>query len=233
MGKKFSGWSELIQSREERKLKISWNYPKPRKSWAGAFDRFVGPGATKVEIYLQILFVTIAAIALPVYAVVNKLGWNMAQLVIGSIIALDMVGGVITNATSSAKRYWHRKGVGFEFHFIFILIHAIQLFLVTYFFRSMDWSFFAISYIYLIIGALAILKSPLYLQRPVAMIMYLGGIVVNFYVLSPSPRGMEWFLPVFFLKLFVCHLVREEPYRPDDEENGILIPEETRKTEDG
>ncbi|MCD4783940.1 MAG: hypothetical protein K8T10_08975 [Candidatus Eremiobacteraeota bacterium] len=206
-------------------MKISWNYPKPRKGLAGAFDRFVGPGATKMEIFLQILFVTIAAIALPVYAVVNKLGWNMAQLVIGSIIALDMTGGVITNATSSAKRYWHREGVGFGFHIKFILIHAVQLFVVAYFFRSMDWSFFAISYIYLIIGALIILKSPLYLQRPVAMMMYLGGLVVNFYVLSPSPRGMEWFLPVFFLKLFICHLLREEPYRPDDEEIG--------KTEEG
>jgi len=199
-------------------MKINWDYPKPRKGLSGAFDKFVGPGATKAEIYLQFVFVAIVAIALPIYAIVNKLGWNTTQMVVGSIIALDMVGGVVTNATSAAKRYWHRKEVGFEFHFIFILLHAVQLFLVTYFFRSMDWSFFAVSYIYLIIGALVILKSPLYLQRPVAMIAYLGGLVVNFYVLSPAPRGMEWFLPVFFLKLFICHLVREEPYRPGNEE---------------
>jgi hypothetical protein len=30
----------------------------------------------------------------------------------------------------------------------------------------------------------------------------------------PQPQGLEWFLPLFYLKLLVSHLPTEEPYRP-------------------
>jgi len=30
-----------------------------------------------------------------------------------------------------------------------------------------------------------------------------------------APQGLEWFLPLFYLKLLISHVLREEPYRPE------------------
>ena len=37
------------------------------------------------------------------------------------------------------------------------------------------------------------------------------ALLINFYLLPPAP-GLEWFLPVFFLKLLVSHLPKEAPF---------------------
>ena len=60
-------------------------------------------------------------------------------------------------------------------------------------------------YSYLLGATLSILKSPIYLQRPLSMILYLGGLVINTYLFAAIP-GLEWFLPVYFLKLLVSYL---------------------------
>ncbi len=62
-----------------------------------------------------------------------------------------------------------------------------------------------------------VLKTALYLQRPVALILYTLSLIISLYVVE-SPVGLEWFLPVFYLKLLVSHILREEPYRPEIEE---------------
>jgi hypothetical protein len=57
------------------------------------------------------------------------------------------------------------------------------------------------------------LVVPLYLRRPVALAVYAGVLLISIYVL-PQPEGLEWFLPLFCLKLLVSHLPKEEPNRP-------------------
>lgn len=121
-------------------------------------------------------------------------------------------GGVITNATNSAKRWYHREGQGFKQHFSFIAIHALQLFIVAWFFYPGFWlHFFGILYLYLLVSALVILLVPLYLQRPVAILFYGIVILINNYAMIPI-EGMEWFVPVFFLKLLISHLLKEAPF---------------------
>ena len=63
------------------------------------------------------------------------------------------------------------------------------------------------------LASLLILRSPLYLQRPVAFSVFGLGLLANTYLAAPTP-GLEWFLPIFLLKLLLSHLLREEPYRP-------------------
>lgn len=60
-------------------------------------------------------------------------------------------------------------------------------------------------YSYLLGATLLILKSPIHLQRPLSMILYLGGLIINIYLLAAVP-GLEWFLPVYFLKILVSYL---------------------------
>ncbi len=192
--------------------RINWDYPPPHS----ALDRFVGPGATRAEVLLQFVSATLAALVFIAAAISGEWGWTPVQLIVAGVLALDMVGGVITNATSSGKRWYHRAGQGFRQHLLFVLIHIVQPTLVVLFFDPSNWMFVAGSYGYLVLASLVILFTPLYLQRPLAGLLVVGGFFLSLYVL-PVPQHFEWFLPVFYTKLLSSHLLREEPYRPESE----------------
>lgn len=194
-------------------FEISWTPPSPRRGWAGALDRSVGPGATASELMLQFLPAAIAAVAVPVFTADRGLGWTTAQTLVAALLAFDTVGGVLTNATSAAKRWYHREGRTFVQHLGFASVHALQLFLVAWLFRGMDWFFFGVYFLFLMSAATIILVMPRYLQRPVAFLLLLMGLFLARGVTSPTP-GMNWFIPLFFLKLLICHLLPEAPFRP-------------------
>ena len=80
----------------------------------------------------------------------------------------------------------------------------------------MDWRFGLTIYLYLLLSVIIIHKSPLYLQRPVAVILFCVAIIINTYSFVPTP-GLEWFVPFYYLKLLICHGLTEEPYRPESE----------------
>jgi hypothetical protein len=187
---------------------INWGYPEPRN----ALDRFIGPGATPAELALQFIPTLIAAVGLPIFAINQAWGWSTVQLIIVGFLVLDMVGGVITNATSAAKRWYHREGQGLNAHMMFVLLHILQPTLVMVFFDRWNWQFVAGTFGYVVIAALLILATPLYLQRPLALLLTAGGIMLGLYVL-PVPQYFDWFVPLYFIKLLVSHLLREEPYR--------------------
>lgn len=189
--------------------------PNPRAGLAGILDRFVGPGATPAELVLQFVFPLGAAVVAVAYAAYTIETWSTAQYVLCAVLAFDIVGGIITNATSSGKRWYHRDGQGFPQHFGFITLHLGHLALVSWVFLGFDFVWLAAAGAYLLIAGFGIIMSPLYLQRPVALLMYAGSILLALYGLA-SPIGMEWFLPLFYLKLFVAHLPKEEAYRPSD-----------------
>jgi hypothetical protein len=197
-------------------VKINWRYPAPRAGFFSELDKFFGPGTTRAELWLALGAATVAAAALALYALSNHLNWTGVQFIVAIVLTLDIVGGGVTNATSSAKRWYHRPEQGFRQHMTFVAIHALQLALVVLFFRPGDWVYFIVAYGYLLAASVMVIRTPLYLQRPVAMLALCGSLVINTYILSPTP-GLEWFLPVFYLKLLVCHLLREEPYRPAQE----------------
>lgn len=193
--------------------RIDWAYPQSRSGFAGALDKFIGPGATSAERLIQVLAPSVAAIAAPLYAAAMGPSWSWLQYLLCMVLAFDLVGGVVTNATSSAKRWYHRNGQGFAQHFSFTAAHLLHLLLVAWLYLDNDWIWAAIAGGYLLAAAALILMVPVYLQRPTALILYLGGLVIGLWLL-PTPPGLEWFLPVFYLKLLVSHLPREEPYRP-------------------
>lgn len=187
---------------------VQWEYPTPR----GMLDRFIGPGATRSEVLLQFVPAVLSAVAWLAAALVNDWGWTALQMGVVMLLSIDLVGGVITNATSSAKRWYHRASQGFRPHFGFVLLH-LHPFLVMALFDAGNWLFAVGGYAYLLVGALAILTTPLYLRRPLALLLLVGGFFLSLYIL-PVPARFEWFLPVFYTKLFASHLLREEPYRP-------------------
>jgi hypothetical protein len=196
--------------------RINWDYPQPRSGIAGSLDKFFGPGTTRAEAWIEGVFCTAAAIAMPLYAYLNGFDWNLIQYILATLIAFDMVGGIITNATSSAKRWYHRPGQGFKEHYSFIALHVGYLFLVAWLFRSMDWAYFGVISAILLLAAFIVLRVPLYLRRPLAFGMVVITLLINSYGFSPTV-GLEWFVPFLFIKLIASHALREEPYRPEGE----------------
>ena len=192
-------------------MEINWNPPEPRRGLLGEWDKFVGPGQTKAELWLILVPSFLMGLAVPWYALTTRLGWTTIQLVIAGVIALDLTGGVVTNATATAKRWYHRPGQSWRQHLSFVAAHAIHIFLIAWLFRDGDWLYFGIYYAYLLIASLIIIFTPLYIQRPVALLLIVCVLLLNFYGFLPT-AGLEWFVPIFFLKLLVSHLLKEAPY---------------------
>jgi hypothetical protein len=188
-----------------------WDYPPPRHGLAGSWDRFIGPGATPAEQLLSLVPALAFGCFVGAYAWREHLNWTPLQYAVAMILAFDIVGGISTNATSTAKRWYHRPGRGFAPHFGFAALHVIYIFLVAWLF-SFDWGkFFLTHSAFLILSALLVLTVSPYLRRSVSLLLLSGGILLSLYVASP-PAGMEWFPPFLYTKLLVSHLVREEPY---------------------
>ncbi|MCL4265724.1 MAG: hypothetical protein KJ069_21100 [Anaerolineae bacterium] len=193
---------------------MEWVPPEPRPGLAGAWDKFVGPGATDAEQWLMLIPTVAAGIAVPVYAFYADPGWSTVQLLVAALLAFDLVGGIVTNATSTAKRWYHRPEVTFRDHLQFVAIHFLHPLLVGWLFLGGAWLYVAVVYGYLLLAAVLILKTPLYLQRPLAYTLYLISLLLALYAL-PQPPGLEWFLPIFYFKLLVSHLVTEAPFAPE------------------
>ena len=193
---------------------IDWNCPSPRPGFRGWLDRITGTEATTAELLVQFIPPSIFAIAAPIYAQTLSVDWTYLQLGLISLLGFDLVGGVLTNATSSAKRWFHRAGQTWQHHLAFVSIHIFHIFLVALLFRGSDWGFLAIASGYLIGSSILILQTPLYLQRPVAFGLYGLALLGNSYLFAPTV-GLEWFLPLFFLKILISHLLKEVPYRPE------------------
>ena len=108
--------------------RINWNYPQPRTGLAGALDKFFGPGTTSAEAWLEAVFAVMAGVALPTYAFLKGFEWTPVQYLVATFLALDIAGGIVTNATTSAKRWYHREGRGFRAHFGFVALHVVYIF---------------------------------------------------------------------------------------------------------
>ncbi|MBD2002015.1 MULTISPECIES: hypothetical protein [Cyanophyceae] len=188
-----------------------WRDVSPRNGLGGLVDRLTGPGATKAELLLQFVPPLVAMVAAPVYALTLPAQWTPLQLGLIALLALDLVGGILTNATSTGKRWYHRPGQGWRQHLAFVSLHLIHVLLVAVLFREGDWGFWLGTSGYLLAASILILRSPLYLQRPVALGLYGLSLLGDRYVVTPT-LGLEWFLPFFFLKLLVSHLLSETPY---------------------
>ena len=105
----------------------------------------------------------------------------------------DIAGGIITNATSSAKRWYHRAGQGFKQHFGAVAIHLIHIIVVSWLYLELDIAWFLIAGGYLLIAAAVVLLVPQYLQRPTALVLYACGLLISLYLLR-QPEALEWFL---------------------------------------
>lgn len=191
-----------------------WTVPTPRQGALGALDRFIGPGATAAELWLQFGGATVIACLCFAFYWTSDAASDVLRGVIVALLALDIAGGVITNATGAAKRWYHRAGQGWRQHLAFVAAHIVQLGLVAWLFAEQPWLYLTAAYGLLLVATAAVLAVPGYLQRPLAFGAYAVCFLLAQLPLFSLP-GLGWFLPLFYFKLLVSHLVRETPFRPE------------------
>lgn len=187
-------------------MESSVTLPVPRSGLLGSWDRFVGPGMGWHENVFVIGSGAVAAI-LAAWALAVQ-DANIWLIVLGAVIALDVIGGAVCFATETTKRWYHRPGVTIGQHASFTCIHLLHIGVVAWAFRGdgFDATYAATVSACLVIAMLAVLATPSRLKLPVAVIFYLITIGLVLCVLGATP-GLEWFVPALFVKLLIGHLV--------------------------
>ncbi|MFN9271528.1 MAG: hypothetical protein ACK54F_05175 [Planctomycetia bacterium] len=193
--------------------RIDWKY-------GGPTDLAVGTGAEASEKLIVYGASVIAACAFAPLWLCHYQGWDWWIYVVCAIFAFDIAGGVVANATNSCKRFYQtpskpddpavvrflKSGINFDL----LHLHPVVLALLVpgaSALNGFSW------YLGLILSVLIVRQVPLYLRRPSAFAIIVVAIVVNLYVLPLGP-GLEWVMPLMFLKIVYGHTVQEEPYRP-------------------
>ena len=193
------------------KLASEWSYPEPRAGLAGQWDRFVGPGATVSEQVLPVVVAILASVLVTAAAVSKDLGWTAAQYILAAVLAFDLFGGPATLATPSAKRWYHRPAASHASHLRFVSAHLLQIGLVAWLFRGGDWPWTAAIGAAVFLASAIVLATPLHLRRAVAYALACAGAALGLSVFESTP-GLQWFVPVLFIKLVIAHSTIEEPY---------------------
>jgi len=194
---------------------IEWNPPKPREGGLGSWDKFVGPGATSAEEYIQIgVGALIALGCVFIFWVERGTSASVLQWVFVVFLALDIGGGIVTNSTSAAKRWYHRQGHGMSKHMTFIGAHLIHIGLVALLFSTQPIMYAAVVSLLVLACAIIVLVAPLYLQRPIAV-----GLTMFIILIAQLPlfdmAGLNWFVPALMLKLILGHGLKEAPFQPE------------------
>ncbi|WP_323369191.1 hypothetical protein [Streptomyces alkaliterrae] len=198
---------------ERADIRISWEMPATPSGLAGRVERFMGPGKRRSESAVELGGGALCALLLAagVWASGAVEGWSAAQLAVVALIGLDLVGGVLTNSTNAAKRWYHRAAPGARrARLLFVAAHLAHLAAMGLVVLSGDWLWMAGNAALLAVGAVGVEFAPLHLRRPVSMVVLTAAVTVNLFWLDVPPQ-LAWFAPLFFLKLVVCHLVPEAP----------------------
>lgn len=192
---------------------IDWRIPPTAPGWRGAVTRFMGPGKTRgehlVEYGGQVLCTALIVAAVWRADVLRT--WSAWQLAVAAIMVFDLVGGVLTNATNAAKRWYHRPAPGMRrYRMGFVAGHVLYPVAMAFVLLPGDWTWLLVNTVLLLGSAAAIELFPVELKRPTAMALCVSAVLANM-VWLPLPAALAWFPVLFFLKLLVCFLVPEAP----------------------
>lgn len=178
----------------------------PRAGVLGTWDRFVGPGMTRGETLL--LVGTTVTSGVLVAAHLGSLGMTWPLILIGAVIAADVIGGAVCNMTHTTKRWYHRPGQTARDHLGFIGLHIVHVIVVAWAFRGpgFDVVYTLVIGGWLLLSAVIVLRAPTLLRSPLAALAYAAAVGLSLYAVGPTP-GLEWFVPLLFVKLLIGHAV--------------------------
>ncbi|MCE2572655.1 hypothetical protein [Motilimonas eburnea] len=171
-------------------------------------ERLIGPYASPAEQWLSFGFSLMAGAVMALAIWLGQLDWHFWPAILAILLAMDIGGGIVSNACAGAKRWFHRQGINKRQHLIFIAFHGVQLGLFSWAFLDFDLSWLMAAWLWLMLAGTLILITPRYLQRPLAMALYMVSLMISFYWLT-VPSALAWFLPLFYLKLLIAYLLND------------------------
>lgn len=175
----------------------------------GLVDRFLGPGHTRADLMVQGFGGLLCTGLLGWYLATSQAGpdWSAWQVALVAVIALDLVGGILTNSTPAAKSWYHRPSpTARRTRLVFVASHLVPLALVGLVLLDQDWTWLAVSGVLLFTATLLIEFAPRPVKLAVATGSYAAVLVLGL-ILAPLPEVLAWFPALFYLKLLVCFLV--------------------------
>ena len=195
---------------------IEWRIPPGARA-----DWLMGAGATRAERSL-ICAGSLVGVALVIAMIMRGEpgGWSWWQYLLAGVIAADLCGGAVSNATNSTKRQYfgpdfeHAGGAGrvARSPVTFTALH-IYPFVIVALFPGGTWGWATAMYAIVVASAVIVDRVvPRYLQRPVAMLVFVIALLISMFLVAPP--GWAWFPVIYLAKLVLAHAVREEPYRP-------------------
>jgi hypothetical protein len=167
----------------------------------------VAPGAGAAESAL--CYLTGAAGAGVAVLGAHRAGVGVLAIAVLAVVAFDLVGGVVVNATAAAGRRFHGPGRRPAHRLGFVAAH-VQPFLLALVVPGFGWTAAALSYGLALGGAVAVLTATPPLRRPLAYAITALGSVAAL-VAAPLPAFLAWVTPVLLVKLLLGHLLPEEP----------------------
>ena len=169
-------------------------------------DRLLGPDASRAEAGLALGAGAAFALAVPALAYARGIEWTMVQAVVAGLLAFDLFGGAAVNASEAGRRFYHAPGRRTADHLGFVAAHVLHVAALAWLFRDGDWGYAAGFSALLLACAALVLAAPPHVRRPVTMVAYAAALVIALTATAPAP-GMEWFIPVLYLKLLVAYLL--------------------------
>ena len=194
-------------------LAVDWTIPPTTPGRGGRLERFMGPGKTRAETVVELVggalaFAAVAAVAAGDESVRE---WSSLQIGLGVVLAVDLVGGVLTNATGSAKRWYHRPGPGrTRARLGFVAAHVAHLAVVAFVLLPGDLLWWWTNLGLLMAAAVLIEVVPVEVKRPTAFAALVCAVAVG-QAVAPTTGVLALFPVLFHLKLLVGHLVPEAP----------------------
>ena len=163
-------------------------------------------GLNPTGLDLTLIHLGAATIALGVLTVSssNLKTSSLPQIIVLTMLLLDLAGGVIANATQSTNRFYAEQPL--LTNHLFLLAHALQP-LVAVLILGMDWFTFAFLFLYMLVSSSIVLQVRNHpSQQAIAMIFLLGGLLLNMYSFA-EPGLLTWFGNLYFLKLIYAFAI--------------------------
>lgn len=157
----------------------------------------IAPGATRADRLL--CYGTAVAGGVIASALAAGQGWPWWTMVVVTVIAFDLFGGAVVNATAAATRKFHGPGRTARHHLTFVALH-VQPFVMALVIPEFGWATAAGIYALALVGAVAVLR----VGRPAAFAITIVGLT-----LLPAPAAVLWFTPVLLIKLLLSYLEPE------------------------
>ncbi|MDO3645766.1 hypothetical protein [Nocardia mangyaensis] len=154
----------------------------------------IAPGTTVSDRVL--CYGTAVAGGVLAWALAVDEGWPWWTLAIVTVIAFDLFGGAVVNATSAATRKFHGPNRTARHHLAFVAFH-VQPFLMALVVPGFTWATALGIYVLALAGAVLVLR----VGRPAGFAIAVLGLT-----LLPAPEAVLWFTPVLLIKLLLSYL---------------------------